>query len=174
MIDGIHGYFLWLKEQIAPFPGEYNFLIEQLYSTAFIPLVDYDENRMADGYELADNFYGYIPAHTHCSFLEMLIALGLRADLIGSELGIADSGAEWFWLMLRNAGLLVFTDEMYISTDYPQEGVAVILNTINNRRYGTDGYGGFFPLRNGKENQRKVELWAQLGAYIVENSDIAL
>jgi hypothetical protein len=36
------------------------------------------------------------------------------------------------------------------------------------RGYDENGNGGLFPLKNPKEDQRKVEVWMQLNAYIIE------
>jgi hypothetical protein len=40
---------------------------------------------------------------------------------------------------------------------------------LNRRLYTTSGYGGLFPLEEPKEDQRKVEIWYQMMAYLGEN-----
>jgi hypothetical protein len=37
-----------------------------------------------------------------------------------------------------------------------------------NREYDPDGRGGLFPLDGTHANQREVELWYQMQAYIIE------
>ena len=40
---------------------------------------------------------------------------------------------------------------------------------VIDRDYDASGFGGIFPLRRPAEDQRKVELWYQAAAYILEN-----
>jgi hypothetical protein len=75
---------------------------------------------------------------------------------------------DWFWMMLGNAELDGFTDEAF----YALRGhilVDKILNRILDRTYKRDGIGGLFPLKHPKKDQRRVELWYQMNAYLVEN-----
>jgi hypothetical protein len=41
-----------------------------------------------------------------------------------------------------------------------------ILERVIGRTYRPDGRGGFFPLRYAEKDQREVELWYQLNAYV--------
>lgn len=70
----------------------------------------------------------------------------------------------WFWKILENAGLEKYTDEQF-----DEWKVYQILDDIVDRRYNRNGFGGLFPLRKPKKDQRKVELWYQMCAYLVEN-----
>jgi hypothetical protein len=53
---------------------------------------------------------------------------------------------------------------------YREDTIQDVLDTIIFRTYKYDGRGGLFPLREGKEDQRRVELWYQMCAYILENT----
>jgi hypothetical protein len=96
--------------------------------------------------------------------LELIIALAYRcedmtADVVDGNRQVQD----WFWDLLSNSGLEGYTDEQY-----DERLVDEILNNIIYRRYDRYGRGGLFPLKNPKKDQRKVELWYQMNAYLVE------
>lgn len=173
-------YLEWLYAHVASVRNRnphrsYWELMRRLYSTKFHWFIHNDDNRASDGLELRAEFIqrwgtdGIDAAwlQLDCSFLEMLIALSRRAayDSHGSA-------GDWFWLMIKNLELRDYTDEIYeISID---EEVTEVLNRVNDRTYERDGTGGLFPLREPKENQRRVEIAYQLAAYLLENeySDI--
>ncbi len=46
-----------------------------------------------------------------------------------------------------------------------------ILERLIWRQYQEDGQGGFFPLAWPEQDQREVELWYQMNAYLAENED---
>jgi hypothetical protein len=92
-----------------------------------------------------------------CSMLEMLIALSRRLSF--------DAEGEpraWFWHLLKNIGLDHLTDDQ----PYSEGDVADVLETVIWRRYNADGSGGLFPLKNAQQDQKKVEIWYQLAAYL--------
>jgi hypothetical protein len=98
-----------------------------------------------------------------CSVLEMLIALAQRA-------AFEDGGTirDWFWEMLSNAGIhMAETTDKNFDKNVASK-VEFILKRVMDRRYGWNGYGGFFPLNHPKEDQRKVEIWYQLNAYLLD------
>ncbi len=96
-----------------------------------------------------------------CSMLEMLIAFSRR-------LSFETEGAPrvWFWHMLENLDLAQFNDKEY--NDLHQRGIDAALDQVIWRTYSPDGYGGLFPLRHPREDQRDVEIWYQLSAYLME------
>lgn len=147
----------------------YNKLLKQFHEKEFFWLVANDDNRMLDGLELRNEFLEEIHyrigendeewASAGCSVLELLIGLSQRlADLDGGEPRI------WFWRMIKNLGLDQFDDQV----PYDWEDVDETLSTFIYRTYDPDGRGGLFPLENPKEDQRKVEIWYQLNAYLLE------
>ena len=72
--------------------------------------------------------------------------------------------------MLSNAGLDSFSDAVY--NDNPDFDIRRIVDIkirrILNREYHPDGDGGLFPLMNPREDQRGVEIWYQMSAYLLE------
>ena len=98
-----------------------------------------------------------------CSVLEMLIALAGR---VAFEDDFEGSSLEWFWRLINNLELGKYSDDVYeISIS---EGVDEIANRLNERTYSWTGAGGLFPLNFAQEDQRHVELWYQLSAYLLE------
>jgi len=124
---------------------------------------------MEDGTELRDEFLSELSVHEvdpewygiGCSIMEMLVALARKASF-ESDL----EASKWFWILIENAGLREFNDATY-SPDNAAE-VDEILDRIIYRTYEPNGTGGLFPLARSEEDQRKVELWYQLAAYILD------
>lgn len=169
-------YLEWLYEQVGKYsrnPRSTHWdLLKQMYSTEFVWFVPNDDNRMEDGRALRYEFVeaaglDRVPAEwmgMGCSFLEMLIGM---ARILAFEAG--GRKGEWFWHMLENVSLEKCTDARYANS--PQaisERVSETLEMIIWRTYLPDGQGGLFPLRDPKEDQRQVELWYQMSAYILE------
>lgn len=163
-------YFEWLSRQVAstsnPNPARtYSLLLEQMHLKRFEWFIPNDDNRVEDGKELRYEFMnGPAELHETCSFLEMLIALSRRCSF---EASYGDP-SEWFWHLANNLGLREYTDEVMMD-DGPRE-VRYILDRVVNRGYDYDGFGGLFPLNNAEKDQRKVELWYQLSAYLLEGN----
>lgn len=89
--------------------------------------------------------------------LEMFIGLAERgAYQTGDEM------ADWFYTFMVNLGL----DQTLSSTKIHRT-----LQRVNERTYSSSGQGGLFPLMNPVEDQREVDLWYQMSAYIIENYD---
>lgn len=170
-------YLTWLENEVGVVEyngpgGTYQRLLRQLYVTPFEWFVPNDDNRAIDGEELRDEFLSEIgesryPANwgsLPCSMLEMLVALSRR---ISFE---TDKPSKWaFWLMIGNLQLLRCEDDRYGKhLDDPE--VTLALRDINRRSYDYSGEGGLFPLKHAEEDQRQVELWYQLSAYLLENN----
>lgn len=167
-------YFAWLYEFVADpncrNPSESYFLLcERLYKTPFEWSIRNDENRAHDGLELRDEFLRQLDEtipmdwyQLECSLFEMLIALSRRAAF---QTGWSPD--TWFWHILNNLELSRYTDEGYHSAI--DDSVRRLLDRVLNRSYEADGRGGFFPLRDPGRDQRGVELWYQMSAYLLEN-----
>lgn len=153
-------------------------LIEHLHHTLFIVANPNDQPRENDGIDLRWRFAWecghmgddliYIPwfNEEHCTILEMMVALALRADENFTRKSNYETTVSWiFWSMVQNMGLLGETDNMY---DY--ENVDFCLDRFNNRMYEPNGHGGLFMFPNTTEDIRNVEIWYQLCRWINEHS----
>lgn len=167
-------YFTWLYSQVGSVRlrnrnRTHWSLLKQLYETEFVWFVPNDDNRVEDGRDLRLEFLdseGIDKAssdwlHMGCSMLEMLIGLSRR-------LAFEDDGEprSWFWHLIDTLELTEYNDNNY---DYlVAQHVEETLHRVIYRRYRADGVGGLFPLRHAEEDQRNVELWYQMSAYLLE------
>lgn len=165
-------FLKWLYSQVAD-PDvldprrTYWKLFRQLYSKEFVWIIPNDDNRIEDGKELRLEFiaredqYDVDPhwVDLGCSFLELMVGLSRRLEF--------ETGGEshyWFWQLAINLGIESCTDV----SRYSESDVDDILDTVIWRTYDRKGHGGFFPLRNRCINQKNVEIWYQLAAYVNE------
>lgn len=167
-------YLSWLYGQVASVKtrarkSTYWKLLGQMQETIFVAVVAYDENRVADARDLryeylaeAENEAGD-PEWTRSpvSMLEVLIVLS-RA--LAFEMN--DPVGPWFWHLIEVLELEQFNDREYDSQ--AQEIIASTLDRVIWRTYEPSGHGGLFPLRSPSQDQREVELWYQLNAYLLE------
>lgn len=181
--DSLDGAYLeWLYSQVGivqnrnPARSHWQLLL-QLYSKPFRWFVPNDDNRIEDGkalrpifleqtgYQLDDPYGLFISID--CSVLEMFIALSQQAAFLSDG-----QPAEWFWRIMHNLEFDGFTDSIFeISI---AEEVEDTLERIIERDYEANGSGGAFPLQSAQNDQRKVELWYQLQAYLVEGSYVSV
>lgn len=165
-------YLHWLYSQVSETNGThergaYWSLLQQLYTTEFVWLIPNDDNRAADGKDLRVEFLRYIHdeevdeawLQLGCSFLEMLVALS-------RWYAFEDEGEprNWFWHMIKVLGLNEYDD-----AHMDHHAVEEIVNAVIWRTYRRDGQGGLFPLKHPRRDQRDVEIWYQLQAYLLEN-----
>lgn len=165
-------YLSWLYSQVDDHrvtdPSRTHWrLFTQLYKKEFVWFIPNDDNRIADGtalrYEFVDQSglgdvdIGWI--HLGCSMLELLIGLARRLSF---EAGREPS--DWFWNLLHNLGIDHFNDRETRGDGYIDE----VLDRVIWRTYEPNGNGGLFPLRYPSKDQRDVELWYQLNAYVLE------
>ena len=168
-------YFEWLYKQVRStrlkHPSKtYWCLFRQLYTKEFIWIVPNDDNRIEDGRGLRYDFFRNLDyevdedwMHLGCSFLEMLIALSQRLSFEGEG-----EARDWFWEMLDNIKVGGFNDEVYTQGAYSERVVNDILDSVIWRTYRRNGRGGLFPLQHAREDQRDVEIWYQMNAYLLE------
>jgi hypothetical protein len=89
----------------------------------------------------------------------------MNETLYDWDLGDQTSG--WFWKLLFNTGLAAL-DDTYSDDTY--ERILYRFNIINKRLYNEDGTGGgLFPLAHPRQDQREIEVWYQMMAYLQEN-----
>ncbi len=168
-------YFLWLCGQVGSVEDNRNpsrnywRLLKRLYIKEFVWIIPNDDNRAEDGRDLRSEFFSNNKVAAMdtdwftlgCSMLELLIGLARRLSFE------ADGEPRfWFWHLVENLGLEKYNDNTYI----PEKEVDDILDQVIWRTYRRNGKGGLFPLRKATEDQRDVELWYQLSAYLLENS----
>lgn len=167
-------YLKWLYEHIgltnSSNPARTHWkLAQHLLSTEFIWLIPNDDNRCEDGKELRYEFAEELGLfdidpdwmEMGCSMLEMLIALSRRVAFYGEG-----APSVWFWRMMKNLGLDKINDRVRFNRRVVDEAIERVMW----RLYDSDGRGGLFPLRNPKQDQRDVELWYQMNAYLLENA----
>lgn len=167
-------YYQWLCDlvKVNQEDKSYWILFKDLHRKEFYWTVPNDDNRGIDGKLLREKFMveedSLIPIDGPCSMLEMIIGLALRMEDTMADPDEGDRTVQWFWEMLDNAGLSKFTDDAYYDL-FGQVYVDEILDKILGRTYKRNGKGGLFPLEMPSKNQRKVELWYQMSAYLLEN-----
>ena len=168
-------YLEWLYSQFGavsnrnPAHSHWHFA-RQLYIKEFVWFVPNDENRAEDALELRLEFLaaqGMLPANSAwldlgCSVLELLVVLSRKGSFETDE-----SPEIWFWRMIDHSGLNRVIDAQYTEEVFRQNDS--ILDTIIHRTYSPSGLGGFFPLKHTRVDQRKIELWYQMSAWIIEN-----
>lgn len=167
-------YFEWLYGLVGTVRNRnparsYWSLARLLYSKEFVWLVANDDNRVADGKDLRHEFTNEQGSDgvtddwldLGCSVLEILIVMARMASF---ETGV--SVVEWFWTFIKHLGFAQLTDEAY--SPIAEDVIDDVLNQFIYRTYAPDGTGGLFPLEAPAEDQRNVELWYQLAAYLVD------
>lgn len=167
-------YFRWLCAQVGetedrkPSRTFWN-LLRKLFTTEFVYLIPNDDNRAADGrdlrYEFVDEERLEVPEDwmtQGCSMMELLIGLSRRLSF---EL---EGGPRlWFWRLVANLDLDQYNDSM----PFPEARVDHILDKVIWRTYKPNGREGLFPLKaRGGPDQRDVELFYQLQAYVLERA----
>ena len=148
---------------------DYSLLLGELFDTPFEWRVPNDDNRAYEGMDLREQFcrdlrIEYIPEHypKNCSMLELIIALALRCESMGED---DLDYKNWFWELLTNCNLIDYSDDNYYVDG---ENSTEIIEKIINRTYTRKGLGGLFPLKTSRRDQRKIELWYQMSAYLSE------
>lgn len=167
-------YFNWICRLVTDRKhpkSRYRSLLEFLYDSDFMYLLDNDVNRANDGMNLRYRFAydnGY-PSYVidenfdrYCNVLEMIAALAFRVEeQIMNDPEIGDRTPQWFWMMIKNLGLIDQTndnfDELYSKR---------VIERFLNRDYSPDGEGGLIVLSNCRYDLRTVEIWDQMMWYL--------
>ncbi len=160
-------YFEWLTEQIGiPFKGDRSFqnLFLKMFETEFVWTISGDDNRAKDALDLRHVFsegnLRNVQFPEFVTVLEVLIGLSRRlAFLAGGEAPL------WAWQLIQNLHLDGCSDPLSRTAS---GHIDEVMNALVWRTYQRDGRGGFFPLQYTEEDQRHIELWYQMQAYISE------
>lgn len=175
----IEGYLRWLGPQIRDEDSgnrnrTYEDLVRIMFEKEFVWRVPYDDNRMGDGLTLrvefchganvtprqVGPFLDQDRPYPPCSFLEVLIGLSRRlAFAAGGE------SRGWAWTLISNLELHRMSDPVSRSK---ARRIDDILDRCIWRNYEPSGQGGFFPLAWPDEDQRQVEIWYQMAAWMSE------
>lgn len=163
-------YLEWLYDQVlvqSPRGATYWKLLRQMYQTEFTWFVPNDGNRAEDGKDLRCEWANQLEIEPpgawldmNCSFLEMLVALARRICFEADA-----TPQHWFWKLLENLGLESYHDGSGYSRKYVDKRMRVVID----RAYDPSGDGGLFPLRHPDRDQRRVELWYQMSAYLLQD-----
>ena len=167
----MEGYFEWLLDTVDC-PPHYSRLMRKLHSREFFWRLPLDANRASDGISFRGRYIEEMnPQATEevfmhpCSVLEMMVALACRIENdIMFDPALGNRSGMWFWIMIENLGLDGMDDD-----HFDNENVDHIINVFMQRTYFNNGNGGLFPLKRPKENQRKIEIWYQMSAFLEEN-----
>lgn len=167
-------YLDWLYDQVARVKTRsrvrnHRKLFRQLQETIFVAIVANDENRIEDAKDLRYEFLGQNEdvqgdpdwMRSPCTMLELLIILSRQ---LGFEMD--EDPKIWFWHLIEVLELEQFNDREY--DDHAEEAIGKTLDRVIWRNYEPNGQGGLFPLRRPDRDQRNVELWYQLNAYLLE------
>lgn len=162
-------YFEWLVSQInvTRTNRTYEGVFRWMYHREFVWLVPNDDNRIGDAIDLRKEFWGESHAmlDVGASILEVLVALSRRAAWVISDIEAPD----WAWIFVKNLRLDRYSDPL---TSRKDRRIEEILEAFVWRNYAPNGDGGLFPLKETELDQRKVELWYQMHAYINEKIPI--
>lgn len=174
------GYMAYLRSHVElnDFVGRgrtYLGLLKHLNQTDFVSYIDMDVNREEDAFSLRAYYLnevfqlpdGSFTTDTCPSVLEVMIALAERIDGIASVDYIPTS-PDWFWEMCDNAGYLVYTDEYLLRNPYARAEMEAITQQIIEREFEPNGNGSWFPLERPEKDQRDVQIWEQMYAYLRE------
>lgn len=164
-------YFEWLSNQAKPEAGQqtYEELLWYLFTKEFVFLIPNDDNRVADGLDLLIEWFREFDLEMEnvrvdgrgCNYLEMIVGLSRRCAFVAGGDPIS-----WAWHLIGNLGFHSLSDPL---TPRNRRYVDEVCDRVTFRLYQPDGRGGIFPLSYTEEDQRKVELWYQMQAYIEQN-----
>lgn len=172
-------YFRWLYSQVGLVKNRnlrtsYFELLRLLHTKEFTWGHPRDENRAQDGKDLRLHFLEETDANAApgwleepCDMLELLITLARKLEFQDLEGG---SCKDWFWHLLQNIGVNEYNDAVW--GPGCEEYIHDVLDRVIQREYSPRGEGGLFPLDSPlvQDDQREIELWYQLSAYLLERA----
>lgn len=166
-------YYEWLLEQIKfnlPEHRKYGKLIDELNRREFTWTIMMDENRDMDGKYLRVDYLQDtgrdedLAWNDPSSVLEVLVAFSRRIEIEITGTPGEDDLSRWFWVMIKNLGLLKFDDERF-----NRKSVNEILDIWLERRFKKDGSGSIFLTRKNDIDMRGVQMWYQMQYFLDEN-----
>lgn len=154
----------------------YHTLFDTAWKTTYKYHIPNDDNRAVDGLRLRERFEHEsslrLPDLGECKMLEFLIALAIRLNESVYDQDDPEQTSYWFWELIKNLQLDAYDDNYPfgdIFSEIPFDINQVFIR-LNQRLYGSNGgAGGLFPLEDPREDQRYVEVWYQMMAWLSEN-----
>lgn len=166
----INNYIVWLRGLVNRPSPNYEILFEMAWETHYSYFIPNDINRARDGLELRERFESEtsigLPDMGPCRMLEFIIALSIRLNETTYDYDFPNQVPYWFDVLIRNLGLDEYDD--YYPYLRIREEIKKVFEKVNKRLYERDGLGGCFPLVYPEKDQRKVEVWYQMMAYLAE------
>ena len=170
-------YFDWLCIMINN--RGYMKLARSLHEIKFRAKLPADQNRGMDGMHLRVDFmerhgaFGTATNRGPCTMLEFLIGIAKHMSFLMHGNVNDHRTAYYFWVLIRNLGLDRCRDDNWdkINGDFYVEDA---VDRVLNRQYDQNGKGGLFPLKHTMQDQRSVEIWYQMHAWLGENSELEL
>lgn len=168
-------YFDFLCRIVGKY-SDYSQFLRLLHRIEFYSIMPNDDNRGADGLHLRELFCDGKEGPTDplscpqgpCTILEMFIGLSFRLEFETAQSKYEKTPSEWFWILVDNIGLTPYTNSYFYNGASIDE-VTEIIGRFLERKYAYNGEGGLFPLNKPKNDQRLIEIWYQMSAYIIEN-----
>jgi hypothetical protein len=144
------------------------------WTTIYEYHIPYDDNRAEDGLKLRERFELEsslkLPDLGECRMLEFLIALAIRLNEAVYDCDNPDQVRYWFWQLLTNLQIEAYSDDWPFGFDTVGFYIEQVFTRLNERLYASNGgAGGLFPLEEPMADQRHVEVWYQMMAYLGEN-----
>lgn len=177
--DFSNAYRNWLQDSMCA--DSYSILFDLLHDIEFewSPKIPRDSDRATDGRYLRLRFanesgmeiwQSWLGESWPCSFLEFLVALSYSIDdKIMYDPEKPHQASRWFWEIMGNLGLDKYDDaKMLRDSMLAWYYVVEIAERVMRRRYDYNGNGGLFPLKRPAMDQKKVEIWYQANAYMIE------
>lgn len=167
-------YFNWLISKVSADIFQYSKLLTILFNVNFVPIVEGDKNRAADGTYLRILYAREINVDKsiieqglntpECTVLEMMVALAIRMenDIMYDD-RLNDRTYLWFNQMLISMDLV-----NQIDINFNENYVYQRLTDFINRNYDSNGYGSLFTIRNvnNQIDMRQYEIWQQMQIYV--------
>lgn len=177
LVSTTHLYLDWLFALVeSARPGQtFLYLFRALHRTKFSadPRVPLDSNRVSEALNIRAEFFrdSHIKDIEHTeedrvSMLELLIQLAYDMGEITSR---ENNVPSYFFELLENLGICI-PDEEYTNIDAMDAYVYSVLQKVIKRRYKRNGL--LFPLQHANRDQREVELWFQMQAYLLEQEEL--
>ncbi|MCK4787431.1 MAG: hypothetical protein KAV87_26975 [Desulfobacteraceae bacterium] len=168
----VNKYLRWLRGLVHRPGPSYDILFDMAWVTHYEYPVPNDDNRAQDGLKLRERFEYEtsirLPHLGECTMLEFLIALAIRLNESVYDHTYPNQETYWFWILMGALKLDEY-DDSYDFTRIHDE-IQNIFMRLNRREYDSDGgNGGLFPLDDPIQDQRGVEVWYQMMAYLQEN-----